>query len=78
MTRGPLLVTVDALIYGRRLPKNIIENRSVLESFLKTRKGFVTTNQEGFVSIDKIGNAVKIVDRMEFSRANFTAAKDWG
>jgi hypothetical protein len=50
-----------------------------LGTFLKTKKGFVTTNQEGFVSIDKIGNAVKIVDRMEFSRANFSpdVLKGW-
>ena len=31
------------------------------------------TEQEGFVAIDKVGKgAVKIVDRMQFSRANFS------
>jgi hypothetical protein len=35
------------------------------------------TNPEGYVAIDTKGNAVKIVDRMEFSYNNFTAAKAW-
>jgi hypothetical protein len=28
--------------------------------------------------IDHVGGALKLVDRMEFSRANFTVAKNWG
>ena len=49
-------------------------------TFLKTRKGYRTTGQEGYVAIDKLGgDAVKIVDRMEFSFANFspTILKGW-
>lgn len=43
-----------------------------INHFLKTAKGYQTTGAEGFVCIDKLGtNAVKIVDRMEFSYANF-------
>ena len=34
------------------------------------------TAPEGFVATDKIGNVVKLVDRLEFSRTNFTIAKD--
>jgi len=42
-------------------------------TFLKTQSGFKATSQEGFVAIDHSGkNAVKIVDRLEFSRANFS------
>ena len=42
-------------------------------TFLKTAVGFMTTSQEGYVAIDHTGkNAVKIVDRLEFSRANFS------
>ena len=33
------------------------------------------TSPEGYVSIDSDGNAVKLVDRLEFSRANFMAGK---
>jgi hypothetical protein len=34
----------------------------------KTRR----TSPEGYVAIDHIGNAVKLVDRLEFSMANFS------
>ena len=52
--------------------------RSSVSSFLKTSDGYKITNPEGFVAIDHVGKALKLVDRMEFSRANFTAAKNWG
>lgn len=46
---------------------------SGIGTFLKTENGFRVTNQEGYVAIDHTGkNAVKIVDRLEFSRANFS------
>ena len=45
-------------------------------SFLRTRNGYRVTNPEGYVAIRK-GGAVKLVDRLEFSKANFTMAKDW-
>ena len=51
-----------------------------LKTFLSTADGFEVTDQEGYVAIDKIGkNAVKLVDRMEFSRANFSdkVIKGW-
>ena len=42
-------------------------------TFLKTADGYKVTEQEGFVAIDKMGkNAVKLVDRLEFSNANFS------
>ncbi len=46
-------------------------------TFLEDEKGYKVTSPEGFVAI-KDGTAVKLVDRLEFSRANFTVAKDWG
>ena len=36
----------------------------------------VVTDPEGYVAIDATGNAVKFVDRLEFSRANFAIDKD--
>ena len=29
-------------------------------------------NQEGFVAVDHVGNAIKVVDRLDRSRKNFT------
>ena len=47
-------------------------------TFIRTPNGFKVTNQEGYVAIDRVkGNAVKLVDRMEFSFNNFTAIKAW-
>jgi len=45
--------------------------------FLKTSKGYKVTSPEGFVAVDRVAGAVKLVDRMEFSRANFTMPKGW-
>ena len=60
---------------------NIILFFSVVFSqnyLVKTSDGFKVTNPEGYVAIDRIsGNAVKLVDRMEFSFNNFTAIKNW-
>jgi len=53
---------------------------SSIGTFLRTRNGFEVTDQEGFVAIDHLSNdAVKIVNRMEFSRANFSpdVIKGW-
>ena len=52
---------------------NRLDRLANVEAFLKTNKGYRTTGQEGYVAIDKLGgDAVKIVDRMEFSYANFS------
>ena len=52
---------------------NKLNRLSNLETFVKTRKGFKVTGQEGYVAIDTLGgDAVKLVDRMEFSYNNFS------
>ena len=52
---------------------NILNKLNRTKTFLKTKKGYRSTGQEGYVAIDKLGgDAVKIVDRMEFSFANFS------
>ena len=52
---------------------NILNRLNSTQTFLKTRDGYKVTGQEGYVAIDKLGgDAVKIVDRMEFSYANFS------
>jgi len=52
---------------------NTLNKLGNVDTFLKTNKGYRVTGQEGYVAIDKLGgDAVKIVDRMEFSYANFS------
>ena len=58
--------------------KKLQEVKQVTGAFLRTDDGYRVTNPEGFVAVDKLkGNAVKLVDRLEFSHANFTAQKAW-
>ena len=42
-------------------------------SFSQTDNGLEVTEPEGFVAVDKTGGAVKLVDRLGFSRRNLTA-----
>jgi len=53
-----------------------LNNIQGIGSFLRTNDGYKVTNPEGFVAIKGSG-AVKLVDRLEFSRANFNMAKNW-
>ena len=48
-----------------------------LGSFVRTDDGFRYTGPEGYVASDTSGNVVKLVNRLEFSRINFTASKNW-
>jgi hypothetical protein len=62
-----LLVDIKHIIIGKL---NQVEG---LKTLLKTNKGYEVTGQEGFVAIDHYGkNALKLVDRLQFSRANFS------
>ena len=67
-----LLVTAKDLII-RKLEKS----KGVMDTFVRTDKGYKVTQPEGFVAVDRLGNAVKLVDRLEFAHQNFTAAKNW-
>ena len=47
-------------------------------TFVRTDSGYKVVNDEGYVAIDTIkGNAVKLVDRLEFSYYNFNGIKNW-
>jgi hypothetical protein len=57
-----------------------LEKVGGLKTLLKTADGYEVTGQEGFVAIDRYGkNALKLVDRLQFSAANFsdTYIKGW-
>ena len=57
--------------------RKLEQAKGAMDTFIRTENGYRVTAPEGFVAIDQTGNAVKLVDRLEFSRANFNAAKDW-
>lgn len=46
------------------------------KQFISDENGnLVVTDPEGYVAVDHIGNAIKLVNRLEFSRANFAVTK---
>lgn len=56
---------------------NKLRRVNSIGTFLETPDGYKVTSPEGFVAVDKIGKAYKLVDRLEFSRVNATQEKDW-
>lgn len=56
---------------------NKLEGIKSYKTFLKRADGFEVTGEEGFVASDHLGNVIKLVDRLQFSRANMTIAKNW-
>ena len=68
-------ITDAKLIIVRKLDK-----AKQIGTFLRTPDGYKVTEQEGFVAIDHIGKgAVKLIDRLQFSHANFSSdtIKGW-
>tara|TARA_B100000902_G_scaffold390885_1_gene440590 strand:- start:5971 stop:7164 length:1194 start_codon:yes stop_codon:yes gene_type:complete len=53
-----------------------LEKVKDIGTFIKDGNGYRVTAPEGFVAI-KSGRATKLVDRLEFSVANFTVDKNW-
>jgi hypothetical protein len=53
-----------------------LEKVKDIGTFIKDGNGYRVTAPEGFVAI-KSGRAMKLVDRLEFSVANFTVDKNW-
>ena len=52
--------------------------KNYTKTFVVTTNGYKVVNPEGYVAIDNMkGNAVKLVDRLEFSFNNFNAIKPW-
>lgn len=64
---------VNLLVEAKKMIIEKMNQAGHINTFLKTANGFKVTGVEGFVAIDHLsGGAVKIVDRMEFSYANFS------
>ena len=58
---------------------NKFNSLNKIDTFVKTKDGYKTTGQEGYVAVDTLGGAVKLVNRMEFSYNNFSPniVKGW-
>ena len=63
--------------YCKNLLVNKMKKVSSLRLFVNMGTHYEATTPEGFVAISG-RTAVKIIDRLEFSRLNFTVPKQWG
>ena len=70
------LVMYNSFTNAKNLINNKLAGLSDTKVFLRSGDNFTVTKPEGYVAIVD-GKAVKIVDRLEFSRANFTLEKSW-
>ena len=69
---------MNYLVDSKLMVVRKLETIRSIGTFVRTDTGFRITAPEGFVAVDRLkGNAVKLVDRLEFSQANFNAQKNW-
>lgn len=57
---------------------NIMRGVSMKHYLFDDNGDLVVTEPEGYVAVDAAGGAIKFVDRLEFSKANFTIDKSFG
>jgi hypothetical protein len=63
----------NLIIEAKHMVISKLDKAKRINTLLKTANGYEVTEQEGFVAIDHMGkNAVKLVNRLEFSKANFS------
>tara|TARA_A100001015_G_scaffold314305_1_gene423466 strand:+ start:211 stop:1386 length:1176 start_codon:yes stop_codon:yes gene_type:complete len=72
-----MLVMYNQTIKAKNIILNKLKNIQQIGTFKRTGKGLEVTDPEGFVAINAQGNAVKLVDRLNFSRTNLTTQKNW-
>jgi len=60
------------LLFIRKLEKG-----ERIGTYLRSENGYKVTAPEGYVAIFEDSTAVKLVDRLSFSVANFNVSKDW-
>ena len=72
-----ILAVYKRIIEAKMLILRKLQTIESIGTFLKTDTGYRVTDPEGFVAIGHDGGAVKLVDRIEFSRQNFLATKAW-
>lgn len=71
-----VIATYQNIIKAKNMLVGKLNQVEALDTFVETPDGFKVTNQEGFVAISG-SEAVKLVDRLEFSNLNFNVPKNW-
>ena len=70
---------MNTIIKAKLMVVKKMDAASSMGTFLRTTNGIKVTAPEGYVAIDHVGAALKLVDRLEFSKANFSpeVIKGW-
>jgi hypothetical protein len=68
-----VLATYKRIIELKHMLLNKLQQVEGIGTFQKTNDGYKVTSPEGFVAIGHDGGAIKLVDRLTFSRTNFLA-----
>ena len=66
-----ILATYKRIIELKQMLMHKLQQVEGIGTFQKTNDGYQVTTPEGFVAIGHDGGAVKLVDRLSFSRTNF-------
>ena len=78
--KSALYMAIASHITLGNAKNTLLQKMSQIQSignFLRTSTGYRVTAPEGYVAVDNVAGAVKLVDRLEFSRQNFTMPKGW-
>ena len=78
--QSSLYMAIASHITLANAKNTLLQKMSQIQSignFLRTSTGYKVTAPEGYVAVDSVAGAIKLVDRLEFSRANFTMPKGW-
>ncbi len=78
--KSSLYMAIASHITLGNAKNTLLQKMSQIQSignFLRTSTGYRVTAPEGYVAVDNVAGAVKLVDRLEFSRQNFTMPKGW-
>ena len=72
-----VIATYQNIIRAKNIAVNKMNRVASLNTFVETSDGYKVTSPEGYVAISG-GEAVKLIDRLEFSNLNFNVPKLWG
>lgn len=67
-----IFLMMNLLIDAKEMIISKMDDASNITTLLRTKDGFQVTSPEGYVAIDNDGSALKLVNRMQFSHANFS------
>lgn len=74
---GILAVYKKAVELKLELVQKLQQIEGITGTFIKSDNGYKVTKPEGFVAVGHDGSAVKLIDRIVFSRENFLKPKSW-